>query len=311
MVEAYLIKADGSRLALEKIMSFTVNREIGAADDLTICLAQGGLGNLNASRIELKIGGHIEFSGIIDELSISESRSGELTVIYARSTAGILLDNEAKPADYNNADSALIVQNHIAPFGIDCICDDDGEYTDISIFKGVSHWQVIKSFCDKCYGKEPYVNEEGKVVLCEKDSDETLYFCNSGGIPYSSAIVNSKYYKLISSVHTKALGRAEYDIEHTNELAKELGIIRTRYADGEQSGNDAGIRMIESGNESSLEVRITVPSFVHCTLNCRCAVKLNSGRRYESLRCVKVKLSLSRNGFETAVVLSGIMEGRE
>ncbi|MGN1112367.1 MAG: hypothetical protein ACI4RP_04100, partial [Acutalibacteraceae bacterium] len=217
MVEVFLIGQDGERKALGGVLGFTLNRELGAADDLTVRLCDNEVGNVKASRIELRIDGGVEFSGIIDEAAAYENSGGSAAAIYARSTAGILLDNEAKPVDYKNADSALIARNHIEPFGLECVCEDNGEYTDMSIYKGVSHWQVIKSFCRRCYGTEPFVNGEGKVVLYERDGLDELFFCNGGGIEYSSAVVNKKYFRLISSVYKKAAGREEYDIEDTNE----------------------------------------------------------------------------------------------
>lgn len=312
MVEAYLIKPDESRQAVDNIVSFTINREIGAADDLTIRIAQREQSQLSASRIELLIDGAVEFSGIIDELSFAENGGGSFVLIYARSTAALLLDNEAKPCDYKNADSELIVQNHIAPFGLESVCDDGGEYTDLSVYKGISHWQVIKSFCKRCYEAEPYVDEQGRVVLYENNEENArLYFCNRGGIKYTSATVTEKYYKLISSVSTKASGREDYDVENTNELAQELGVVRKRFADGDIQGNDAACRIIDDGNRQSLCVRLSVPRFVHCPLNCRGAVRLNNGILLDSLRCIKVKISLSERGFESDVTMSGEIGRRE
>lgn len=307
-----MIKPDGSRLTLENITGFTINREIGAADDPTIKIAQSNITKTNALHIELKIDGRVEFSGVIDEINITESSGGYSTVIYARSTAALLLDNEAKPCDYKNADSKLIEQNHIAPFGLECVCQDDGEYTDLSVYKGISHWQVIKSFCRRCYGTEPYVNEEGKVVLCKRnDTDAPLYFSNSDGIAYSSVTVNNRYYKLISSVFTKASGREEYDIENTNELAQCFGVVRRRYVDGEEQGNDAARQLIDSGNEQSLGVRLSSPCFVHCPLNSLCTLKMLSGQYFDSLRCIKVKISLTHRGFESVITMSGEIRRRE
>lgn len=310
MVEVYIIEPNGGKKALGGVLGFTLNRELGAADDLTVKLCDCEAGNMKATRIELMIDGCIEFSGIIDEAVTYENSGGRAAVIYARSAAGILLDNEAKPMDYKNADSALIAKNHIEPFGLECVCEDNGEYTDMSIYKGVSHWQVIKSFCRRCYDSEPYVNGEGRVVLYERDSSDELCFDNGGGIEYSSAVVDKKYFRLISSVYTKAAGREEYDIEDANELAEEYGITRRRYVDGESLGCDYGRQMIDSGNAESLDVRISTPCFIRCPLKRKCSVRLNSGEKLWGLRCVKVKLSLGKQGFETVVTMTGKIGGR-
>lgn len=311
MVTAYLINSQNERTPLPYPTSFVINREIGAADDLTIKFPANNFGEYTSSQIELIIDGRIEFSGIIDEIRLTENKHGTDAMIYARSKAALLLDNESKPTSYQNADSNLIAQNHIAPFGIDYINDDNGEYTDLTIYKGISHWQVIKNFCSACYSNEPFVNEEGKVVLYENESDrENLYFCNNGGINYTSAYVNNKYYKLISSVYTKALLRDDYDIENTNEAAEALGIRRVRYVDGTHSGNGYGEKLIEQGNSESLEIRVSVAEYLHCPLNSNGKIKLQSGEIYDNLKCCKIKQSLTSSGFETVVTMLGKIERR-
>lgn len=311
MVTAYLINPYGEKTALPFPTSLVINREIGAADDLTIKFPALGFNEYSSSKIELDIDNRIEFSGIIDEIKLTENEYGTETMIYARSKAALLLDNEAKPTDYKNADSALIAYNHILPFDIDYTCDDNGEYTDLSIYKGISHWQVIKNFCSACYSNEPFVNEEGKVVLYENENEkETLFFCNSGGIMYTSAYVNNKYYKLISSVFTKAAFRDDYDIENTNPIAESLGICRIRYVDGAHSGNNYGEKLIEQGASESLEVKVNIPDYLHCPLNSKGKIKLNNGDIYDNLRCYRIKQSLTENGFETVVTMSGKIERR-
>lgn len=305
-----MIDKKGNKLPLPHPTDFIINREIGAADDLTIKFPYFNIDDYCASKIELVIDGRIEFSGIIDELKLSESSLGTIVSIYSRSKAALLLDNEAKPADYKNIGSALLWQNHLAPFGIDYICDGNGEYTDLSIYKGTSHWQVIKSFCAACYSTEPYVDEEGRVIL-HRSENEALFFSNSGGLRYSSAEVTERYYKLISSVYTKALSRSDYDIENTNPIAENLGICRTRYADGATVGNDYAAKLIEQTNSESLQIKVTAPYFLHCPLGCNGKIKLGNERIYSGLKCRRVKQSFSENGFETIVYMLGEIERRD
>ena len=305
LVKAYIICIDGEFFELPAPESFVINRETGAADDLSIVFSSCDIEKTGGSKIQLYVDDRIEFSGIIDELKTTESSDGTKTLIYARSNAALLLDNEAMPVDYKNADGQLIASRHILPLGLDYVCEDNGEIADISIYKGTSHWQVIKNFCSLCYANEPYVDEEGRVIMCRDNSAESLDFCNNGGIGYTNIQVNKKYYKLISDVFTKASTRSDYDIELINPVAFNLGLSRTRYVDGAISGNDYGDRLIDAGNEESLEVKVYVPQFLHCPIGGNCSATLEDGQKYDGLKCRKIKQSLSNNGFETAVVLTG------
>lgn len=304
LLSVYMIDKENNKLPLPHPTGFVINREIGAADDLTINFPYFDPEKYCASKIELAVDERIEFSGIIDELKINESPRGTVASIYSRSKAALLLDNEAKPGDYTNIGSKLLVQNHLAPFGIDYICEDSGEYTDLSIYKGTSHWQVIKSFCSACYLTEPYVDERGRVILRRREH-ETLSFSNSGELPYTTAEITNRYYKLISSVYTKATSRRDYDIENTNPIAESFGVCRTRYVDGALFGNNYALNLIERGNEESLQIKVTAPYYLHCPLGCNGKIKLDNKNIYDNLKCRRVKQSFSSNGFETIVYMLG------
>ena len=72
-----MIEPNGGKKALGGMLGFTLNRELGAADDLTVELCDCVPENIKASRIELRIDGCIEFSGIIDEAVTYENSGGK------------------------------------------------------------------------------------------------------------------------------------------------------------------------------------------------------------------------------------------
>lgn len=310
MVDVYLIDKNENKTLLPHPLSFVINREVGAADDLTITFQGHDAAKHKMSKIALIVDNRTEFIGVVDEVKLIEDRDGEHCLIYSRSKAALLLDNEAKPTNYKNADPSFIAYNHLKPFGIDYVCDDDGKYADLNIHKGMSHWQVIKSFCSLCYSDEPYISEDGILVFYrDKSKTQKLFFSNTDGLKYTDAYINSKYYKLISSVHTKATSRTDYDLENTNPLAEELGICRTRYVDAVQHSNNYARQIIDQGNHESIEVSVNLPYFLHCPINSNGKIRLNSGKVYDNLRLRKVKQSFSGNGFKTVAYMLGEMEG--
>ncbi len=304
MLKLWLISADGVKTALPAPVSFEINRELGAADDMTLELPYCDIPERCGCEIELEYDGSLIFTGIIDELRQLESGSGAAVTIYARSKAALLLDNEAKACDYKNADARLIAREHIEPFGLGFVCRDSGEYADMRIYKGLSHWQVIKSFCSQCYSRLPYLDESGRVILCSDDAP-SLYFCNDGGIKYTSALLSRRYYKLISSVHTKPPEHDDYDIETTNPIAERLGIVRTRFVDGSVSGVSYGEKLISDGNAESLQIKISSPEFIRCPLGSSIKITLGGGDTFDGLICSRVKQSLGSNGFSTAITAAG------
>ncbi len=298
-----LVDKNGVKTPLPPPLSFEINRELGAADDMSLSLALRSIPESSGCGIELERDGAIIFTGIIDEAIQCEGSRSAPTRIYSRGKAALLLDNEAEPLDYKNAGAALIARRHISPFGLDFICDDDGEYTDLNIYKGMSHWQVIKSFCSRCYSSLPYLDESGRVIL-RRASVPSLYFSNDNGISYTEARINRRYYRLISSVHTRPPHHDGYDIETTNPTAEHLGIVRTRYVDS-VSGSVGSEDLISSGSLGSLVVKISSPEFLLCPLGSRIKIKLDSGRVYDGLKCSRVKQSLGSNGFFTQITAEG------
>ncbi len=308
MLSVCLLNTKGEKIALPTPLSFVINREAGAADDITLHFSARNFPKCNSSKIELSVDGVLEFTGIIDELRHTLDNSGAEIMIYARSTAAALLDNEAKAADYKNANASLINRELIAPLGIGCICEDNGEYTDISIYKGISRWQVIKNFCSLCYSNEPYVDKNGNVVLFSAKEPKELYFSNTDGIKYTRSQVGRKYYRLISSVYSKPQLQDDYSVEIKNPLAEKYGIIRTRYADSTQDIAYCD-RIISQSNEKSLEVKIEIPEFLHCSLYDKAAIKLENGAIHSGLKCTKIRHTLTKNGFGTVITATGEIEG--
>lgn len=302
----WLIDKDGERVESEYPTSFVINREPGAADDLTVYLPS----RLDKPYcgVELENDGVREFTGIIDEQSYTCDNSGESTMIYARSLAAALLDNEAQPCDYKNADAGLIALKYCTPLGIDTLDLSGGVCADLQVYKGCSHWQVITSFCTKASVAQPFVDECGCLHIGDEGEGlERLYFSNSDGIEYASVEINLRRCRLISSVLEKAQGQEDYNIEHTDALAESLGVKRRRYVDTEAVGKGYAEGLIESGKEEALQFRIKAPSLVHCPMNTPISLELNGGEVISG-RCTKARLSLGSKGWETLLTVSGDIE---
>lgn len=302
----WLIDRNGKKVEAEYPTSFVVNRELGAADDLTLYLP------VKVSEpycgIELENDGVREFAGIIDEQSYSCDSSGESTMIYARSLAAALLDNEAKPCDYKNADAGLIAVNHCVPFGIEAVDLSGGACADLKVYKGSSHWQVISGFCTQAAIAPPFVDECGCLHLGDEGQGlKGLYFSNNDGIEYTSVEVSLRRCKLISSVLEKAEGQEDYNIEHTDALAESLGVVRRRYVDTEAVGKGYAEGLIESGKNDAVIYRLRCAELLHCPINTPIDLELPGGEVLSG-RCVKLRLSLGCKGYETVLTVAGSAE---
>lgn len=306
MLRLGLIDKNGERVETEYPTSFVINREAGAADDLTLYLPS----RLDKPYcgVELENDGVREFTGIIDEQSYACTAMGESTMIYARSLAGVLLDNEAQPCDYKNADAQLIAMKYCAPLGIDTLDLSGGACADLQVYKGCSHWQVITSFCTAASIAQPYVDECGCLHIGDEGEGlEELYFSNSDGIEYTSAEINLRRCKLISSVREKAQGQTEYNIEYTDALAESLGVERRRYVDTEAVGKGYAEGLIDKGKNDAALLRIKSPRFLHCPLNSPVRLELHGGEIISG-SCTRVRLSLGSRGWETTLTVSGDIE---
>lgn len=208
----------------------------------------------------------VVLNGIVDEQIVSVNSSGVSLIILGRSSAALLLDNEAQPQTYNSIDIELLYNRHIKPYGYTGY--KGVKYQSFSglfeINKGLSEWQVLEKFCKDFLLKTPRVRPSNIIDFLDDYNDSGIVFSNKSreGICYSSLEQNYKRYKLISEVFIRSLKDGSYDNIISNQASINKGVLRKRYVNAVgdiKSPVFRGEQLIKDANKASFELKLTHP----------------------------------------------------
>ncbi len=249
-----------NEVELKHILSLTINQEQNVpADDLSVVLSYNSdLPELNM--IQLIDDDKVVFRGVVDEQQTLLSDKYAYNKIVARSMAAVLLDNESEPVSYFQPSTSVIFSHHIKPFGIEAYKGENRACKEaINISKGYTNWKAVDAFCKKAYGNSPRVEGDGTINFNGLNNNSLIEFSNTNGTKYNSVKENNKRCKIISRVNVKLKSDSGYTYKVENSLAVSKGIKRERYLDASvpSTAPDVAQTMIDNGNASSYEIRIT------------------------------------------------------
>ncbi len=119
-----------------------------------------------ASRFYAQWEGERVFTGVVDEYAVVCGKEGVYLEVSGRGMAALLLDNEAMPAQYQRATGAVIVADHVTPYGITAVGGNSlPVVSNFTVGSGESEWSVVRTFAC-CYGGVvPRFDREGRLVL--------------------------------------------------------------------------------------------------------------------------------------------------
>ena len=106
------------------------------------------------------------FTGVVDEYAVICGKDGLYLEMSGRGMAALLLDNEAMPAEYQWATRAVIVADHVSPYGVTAVGGDRlPAVAAFTVSSGESEWSVVRRFA--CYygGVVPRFDRQGRLVL--------------------------------------------------------------------------------------------------------------------------------------------------
>lgn len=170
----------------------------------------------------------ILFFGTVDEQTEEKNASGIRLRIRARSLAAILLDNEAVPGRYCLPSLSLLFERHIRPLGFTELEGTPGVFSgELVISKGMSEWQVLKSFCEMHYGTTPYVTNDMVVHTGENKTTNTVFVdaCH----PTVRIVRRRSRSSVISDIYARTYRAGGYEMHFQNDFAQKHRIQRKRY----------------------------------------------------------------------------------
>lgn len=295
----------GEKRTLKNVLSATVKRELDVpADSLELTLPFSRELAENALKISVYSDGELCFTGKIDEKLSVKSKRAAILRITARSLAAALLDNEAQPLMYLNPSAELIAARHLRPFGItEVIADNQAMTGSLRIDKGMSHWQVVETFCLNKYGSPPFIAAESAYLNGAK-SNKTVYF-GDGGIPCHEVREHRRPRRLITSVRLMVNKNAGYSSRMGNENPECAFEERVRYVNclADNSNPDTARRMIDKSNRKSYSLCLGCAGCLLNTIGQAAVFRDRDFGRLDGLRVSSVKYVLNKDGEHSTVSL--------
>lgn len=232
----YGTNKSGKTVAFSSVLEFFYeNNRFTPADILKITVLDS-VGDDPIVSLTAKSQGRTFFEGIVDQQKIIRGIKGNYCQLTCRSQRGAwLLDNEARPQTASFFTAGQLFADHLLPFGV---CGHrmtaHAILSDFLISKGSSHWDVVTLFCQRAFGKLPYLDRENYLSL-DPYSGREVIFSNrrQQAVPYQNLEIIQDNTRMISRLYVKTTQTqqktAYYGGQIKNELADSLGIRRVRY----------------------------------------------------------------------------------
>lgn len=214
---------DGRELELGDVLSYELSRDIDAAcDGLRLRLKNDKLFDelvsIKAYRKDALI-----FNGFVDVQRNSVDASGGEVFIYARSSACVLLDNEAEPRSYYCPTAKALVDNNASNFGfVDKLPSLLSKHNYL-VNKGVSCFGAINNFVYGMCGKSIVVNPMNEIIL--PDGSDEVNFNNIEIISEKRAINRGS---LVSRIDYKIDGDFKYSHHIKSNFFEKRGITASK-----------------------------------------------------------------------------------
>lgn len=156
------------RVIPKEIISYELTSEISAACDglrLNFCLNEP-IGEIKA--VQVKDGNRLIFNGFADKQKVSFTQNGFLAFVYARSSAALLVDNEAEPCQYNHPTAKQLWLQNAKELGFDCDLPDICCEHSYFVPKGTSCFGAINEFVSMLNGRGIYVSPDNVIRVYKK-----------------------------------------------------------------------------------------------------------------------------------------------
>lgn len=200
-----LTDIDGKHFVFEKLLSYTLSSETDAAcDGLQLhFLTEGSLPELKT--VTAFADGEKIFFGYVDYQQACAGSNGFSATVYARSSACILLDNEAEPFTYIRPSAYALFMLHAKPFGFESALPTIYCEADYTVSKGTSCYGAVNRFVSGISGKNLRVSPDNVLYLPE---GKNLLIINPDEALEEARSVNRG--DTVSSIDYKANGDTQY-----------------------------------------------------------------------------------------------------
>lgn len=252
MLKAVAKRCDGTEVSLLSLETVVLRRDLDTPADIADITFSGEICE-EIAEIKLTRGDTPVFTGIVDEQAAVYANKVS-TRIIARSTAALLLDNEACPEVFTNPTLELIFNRYAKRCTLKNYQGGDIRLSGtLKVQKGTSCYQVIRDFCMEALGCVPYVEDRVLYPSGIPKGAEAVFSDTASGIPCTEIEVRQKRCELLSSIRTKSAAEYSYSTVISDKDALAKGVCRQRYADalGESATFTRPVQMIKNARSKS------------------------------------------------------------
>lgn len=250
------------------------------------------------------------FNGIVDTQREQLDDKGISVFIYARSTACVLVDNEALPFTYNYPSANSLYYHNAKGFGFKSKLPELFTSSGYQVGKGTSCYGAINNFVYGICGKKIAVDIDNYIYI---PSGENIAEINDSKIISEKRIINRG--NAISKIDYKANGSASYCYHIKSRFFDKKGICRSKKlnitAMPQWQQDSALLNALENGAADYITVEILVCGYVFANLYDRIDYKSKIFGDFEDYFISSVCHYGDANGEYTRLMLAKQIDLRE
>ena len=304
MLRCFLEDSQGTRHSLSTLKKLKLSCSEGVPAH-SLRVVTDNLDDRVFTKVHLLEDDECVLSAMVDEqvLSVGENSRTEL---ICRSTAALLLDNEARAANFVNPCTELIFKTYAQPFGFkEYIGEDVCLPGDFSVGNGVSCYQVLGEFAKGAYGKSIDVVGDKVCFEAEEEKDKLCFSNDSQGLPFADFTYSKFPCRRLSKIYVKTWSQGDYDTVVADEEAVDMGIVRERYIDATEVSDKSladAHSAISDAVKSAEEISLATPARFMNILGAQASVRVGE-KLYERFEVKSFVYTLNGEKEETRLTL--------
>ncbi|MCH5317296.1 MAG: hypothetical protein J1E05_04910 [Eubacterium sp.] len=304
-----LLDIHGKRVDVSNVTSFELTSEADAAcDGLRLSfIPEESIDEICI--VKAYSDERLVFNGFCDSQKLTADKSGRKCFIYARSSASLLVDNEALPRQYSCPTARQLWLSNAREFGFECGLPEVYIENTYAVSKGTSCYGAINDFVLALYGTPVYATPEN--VLKAYALSEKVKRLDGYTIISLSHIINRS--EPLSLVDYKINASDAYSYHYKSEFAEKMGIRRRRLYNLSSMPLWQREMIVEKKLSGALSDYYSVQAVIvgECELSLFDRVELNSndGEEYEEFYVFEKTVSKNESGEKTTLVFKKNIDG--
>ena len=299
----------GKTFGISNVTSFELMSEVGAAcDGLRISFIPV-LDIDEIVGVKAYSNEKLVFNGFCDHQKLVTDKSGSKCFIYARSSAALLVDNEAIPCQYVCPSARQLWLSNAGEFGFECELPEVYTENTYTISKGTSCYGAINDFVYAVCGAQVYVTPEN--VLKAYKFSKTVKKLEEYNVVSVSRIISRS--EPISDVDYKINSADSYSYHFKSDFADTRGIKRKRLYNLSSipvwQREKAAQQKIEQSLLNYYSVQAVITGECDLQLFDRVEVRFNESGATEAFYVHEKTVSKNGGGEKTTLVLKKNIDG--